>query len=83
MLARTIGAGTASDAAAAKIYVVTDLEGVSGVFRFPQTRDTDTPLARQARDPAADPRDGAQAGPPAVHQRPKAVRQRPPSCLQG
>jgi D-amino peptidase len=32
-----------------KIYVVTDLEGISGVYSFAQTRQTDTPLARQAR----------------------------------
>lgn len=33
-----------------KIYVVTDLEGISGVYKFTQTRETDTPLARQARE---------------------------------
>ena len=38
------------DAAPKKIYVVTDLEGISGVYKFTQTRDTDTPLARQARE---------------------------------
>ncbi len=33
-----------------KIYVVTDLEGISGVYKFTQTRETDTPPARQARE---------------------------------
>ncbi|HSA00020.1 MAG TPA: M55 family metallopeptidase [Candidatus Paceibacterota bacterium] len=33
-----------------RIYVVTDLEGISGVYQFAQTRETDTPLARQARE---------------------------------
>ncbi len=37
-------------AAEKKIYVVTDLEGISGVFQFAQTRETDTPLARAARE---------------------------------
>ena len=36
-------------AAPRKIYVMTDLEGISGVYKFAQTRETDTPLARQAR----------------------------------
>jgi D-amino peptidase len=31
-----------------KIYVMTDLEGVSGVYKFAQTRDKDTPLNIQA-----------------------------------
>ena len=39
-----------SDAAPKKIYVVTDLEGISGVYKFTQTRETETPLARQARE---------------------------------
>jgi len=39
-----------SAAAQKKIYVVTDLEGISGVFQFAQTRETDTPLAREARE---------------------------------
>jgi D-amino peptidase len=39
-----------SHAAAKKVYVVTDLEGISGVYKFTQTRETDTPLARQARE---------------------------------
>ena len=39
-----------ADAAQRKIYVVTDLEGISGVYKFTQTRETDTPLARQARE---------------------------------
>jgi D-amino peptidase len=33
-----------------KIYVVTDLEGISGVYKFTQTRETETPLAREARE---------------------------------
>jgi D-amino peptidase len=33
-----------------KIYIVTDLEGISGVYKFTQTRETDTVLARQARE---------------------------------
>ncbi len=42
----------ASNMAAAqkRIYVVTDLEGISGVYKFTQTRETDTPLAREARE---------------------------------
>lgn len=39
-----------ADAGQRRIYVVTDLEGVSGVYKFAQTRETDTPLARQARE---------------------------------
>jgi D-amino peptidase len=41
----------ASNAAAAevKIYVVTDLEGISGVYKFAQTREAETPLNREAR----------------------------------
>ncbi len=31
-----------------KIYVNTDLEGISGVFKFDQTREKDTPLNIQA-----------------------------------
>ena len=33
-----------------KIYVITDLEGISGVYKFTQTRETNTPLALQARE---------------------------------
>jgi D-amino peptidase len=39
-----------SGAAQKKIYIITDLEGISGVFQFAQTRETETPLARQARE---------------------------------
>ena len=39
-----------AEAAQKRIYIVTDLEGVSGVYRFAQTRETDTPLAMQARE---------------------------------
>lgn len=35
-------------AAQKKIYVTTDLEGISGVFKFAQTREKDTPLNIQA-----------------------------------
>jgi D-amino peptidase len=37
-------------AAQLKIYIDTDLEGASGVYKFTQTRETDTPLAREARE---------------------------------
>jgi D-amino peptidase len=37
-------------AAQKKIYIVTDLEGISGVYKFTQTRETDTPLAIKARE---------------------------------
>jgi D-amino peptidase len=42
--------GPDSAAAQKKIYIVTDLEGISGVFKFTQTRETETPLAREARE---------------------------------
>jgi D-amino peptidase len=42
--------GLSLAAAEKKIYIITDLEGISGVFKFDQTRETDTPLARQARE---------------------------------
>jgi D-amino peptidase len=35
-------------AAPPKIYVVTDLEGASGVYKFSQTREKDTPLGQKA-----------------------------------
>jgi D-amino peptidase len=35
-------------AAGPKIYVVTDLEGISGVYKFAQTREPGTPLYREA-----------------------------------
>ena len=38
-----------SSAAQKKVYVVTDLEGISGVYKFTQTRETDTALALEAR----------------------------------
>jgi D-amino peptidase len=41
----------AADAPAGKkIYVMTDLEGASGVYKFTQTRETNTPLAIKARE---------------------------------
>ncbi len=39
-----------ADAAQRKIYIITDLEGISGVYKFAQTRETETPLALQARE---------------------------------
>lgn len=42
--------GGPASAAEKKIYIVTDLEGVTGVYQFAQTRETDTPLAREARE---------------------------------
>ena len=42
---------TASPAVAQlKIFINTDLEGISGVYKFAQTRDTDTQIAREARE---------------------------------
>lgn len=38
----------APDALSQKIYINTDLEGISGVFKFDQTREKDTPLNIQA-----------------------------------
>jgi len=51
-LAALVVAVTGSNAIAAqkKICVVTDLEGISGVFQFAQTRETATALAREARE---------------------------------
>ncbi len=45
-----VSAMASSATAQVKIYVVTDLEGISGVFQFAQTRDPGTPLNRQARE---------------------------------
>ncbi len=45
-----MGQASHSEGASKKIYVVTDLEGISGVYKFTQTRETETPLARQARE---------------------------------
>lgn len=39
-----------ASAAQKKIYIVTDLEGISGVYKFAQTRETNTPEAKQARE---------------------------------
>ncbi len=41
-------ASAATVSAQIKIYVMTDLEGVSGVYKFAQTREKDTPLNIQA-----------------------------------
>jgi D-amino peptidase len=43
-------AGSNAAGAELKIYVVTDLEGISGVFSFAQTREPHTPLNREARE---------------------------------
>lgn len=40
----------AQNTASKKIYVMTDLEGISGVYKFTQTRETDTPEAIKARE---------------------------------
>lgn len=45
-----VAGGTTSEAASKKIYVITDLEGISGVYKFTQTRETNTPVALQARE---------------------------------
>jgi D-amino peptidase len=37
-------------AAEVKIYIVTDLEGASGVYKFAQTREKETPLGQQAME---------------------------------
>ena len=42
--------GQVKTAGQLKIYVVTDLEGISGVYRFAQTREPETPLNREARE---------------------------------
>jgi D-amino peptidase len=47
-LAVSAGAGLAS--AQMKIYIITDLEGISGVYKFSQTREADTPLNIQAKE---------------------------------
>ncbi len=44
------GANVASAAGPVKIYIVTDLEGISGVFQFAQTREPHTPLNEKARE---------------------------------
>lgn len=46
----SVFAGSSRAAETKKIYVNTDLEGISGVYRFTQTRETTTPLAIQARE---------------------------------
>jgi len=42
--------GQAKTAGQLKIYVNTDLEGISGVYQFAQTREPGTPLNREARE---------------------------------
>jgi D-amino peptidase len=41
---------SSSASAQVKIYIVTDLEGASGVYKFAQTREPGTPLNRQASE---------------------------------
>ncbi|NLE57034.1 MAG: M55 family metallopeptidase [Planctomycetes bacterium] len=43
-----VGPGRAG--AGPKIYICTDLEGASGVYKFTQTRERETPLALEARE---------------------------------
>ena len=43
-------AGTNPGAAKLKIYVITDLEGASGVYKFSQAREPDTPLGEKAKE---------------------------------
>lgn len=54
LAALTLAAGASRAAAAekvpGKIYIMTDLEGISGVYKFTQTRETTTSLAIQARE---------------------------------
>ena len=45
----TVAGACYANAAPRKIYVMTDLEGASGVYKFTQTHETETPLSRQAR----------------------------------
>lgn len=42
--------GTMPATAQLKIYIITDLEGISGVYKFSQTREADTPLNIQAKE---------------------------------
>ena len=42
--------GARPGGAAPKIYIVTDLEGASGVYKFAQCRDPESPLGREARE---------------------------------
>lgn len=51
VLALVVGcAGPSHGGAGPRIYICTDLEGASGVYRFAQTRDRDTPSAVEARE---------------------------------
>jgi D-amino peptidase len=49
LLAALFNAGANPAAAQLKIYIETDLEGISGVFSFAQTREPGSPLNQQAR----------------------------------
>jgi D-amino peptidase len=42
--------GAKSESKPKKIYIITDLEGASGVYKFAQAYETDTPLAIKARE---------------------------------
>ncbi len=48
LLAALSGMGTAADPP--KIYIVTDLEGASGVYQFAQTREPGNPLGEKAKE---------------------------------
>ncbi len=50
LLMLAFGAALTLSAAPKKIYIITDLEGISGVYKFTQTRETNTPTAREARE---------------------------------
>ncbi|MBP7936725.1 MAG: M55 family metallopeptidase [Phycisphaerae bacterium] len=51
LLAGLVGcAGVGQRAAGLKIYIITDLEGASGVYKFAQTREVTDPLYEQAKE---------------------------------
>jgi D-amino peptidase len=50
MIFLTVFAGISPVSAQMKIYIITDLEGISGVYKFSQTREADTPLNVQAKE---------------------------------
>jgi D-amino peptidase len=49
VIALTSACATQQAPSARKIYVVTDLEGASGVYKFAQTREPDSDLGREAK----------------------------------
>ena len=50
LVAGAIWSGTCLEAAAQKIYIMTDLEGASGVYKFAQTREPDPALGERAKE---------------------------------